>query len=137
MEILKMQERLDFFKEALKRLNEILELLKKNKSNEFYDIFRDSAIKRFEFSIDLFWKSLKDILNNRYGIEGAGPKFIAKLSLENKLISQKEYEQVICMIDDRNRSSHTYDAVSAEEILSRVYDYYLLMQQISLREFEK
>ncbi len=39
-----------------------------------YGTVRDSAIQRFEFCVDLSWKTLKSILKENHGIECASPK---------------------------------------------------------------
>ena len=133
MESIKGKERLESLNNALERFKEVLDIIKNNKDASTYEIYRDSAIKRFEFSIDLFWKSLKDILYTKYGIVAASPKLVAKLSLENKLISENEYNQFNFMVDDRNKTSHTYDEVCAEDIFTRLFKHYELMQNIALK----
>jgi len=45
---------------ALKKLREACD--KAEKQNEEMEIYRDATIQRFEFTVELFWKSLKKIL---------------------------------------------------------------------------
>ena len=38
------------------------------------EVVRDSAIKRFEITFDMSWKTLKAFLQERYGVNVASPK---------------------------------------------------------------
>jgi len=89
-------------KRALLRLHEDLEIMKEADLGRFYIQCRDSTIKRFEFTIDLFWKYLKDLLSERFGVEVASPKGTIKECLANKIIVYKEFETLIEMMNDRN-----------------------------------
>ena len=55
------------FSRALLRLKEVLNIPRN-------DIVRDSAIQRFEFTLDLSWKALKAYLEDKKGIVCASPK---------------------------------------------------------------
>jgi len=63
----KQEAQLAQFKKALSRLNEALAAPKS-------DIVRDSAIQRFEFTIDMAWKLVKTCLEEKYGIVCQAPK---------------------------------------------------------------
>ena len=106
--------------DALDRLNEDVELMHETNYGRFYVQCRNSTIKSFEFTIDLFWKYLKDVLHERFAIELASPKPIFKSCQENQLISQEEYRKLIKAIEDRNETSHCYDEAMAEQILKNV-----------------
>ena len=55
------------FEEALSRFREVLQMPKT-------DVIRDSAIQRFEFTLDLAWKTVKAFLEEKKGIRCTSPK---------------------------------------------------------------
>lgn len=89
---------LNFLDDALFRLADVLQ----QPLNEY---IRDSAIQRFEFTFELFWKTLKafsDISGN--------PVFSPRDALRNafQLGLLKDDPQWFEMLEDRNLSTHTY-----------------------------
>ncbi|PCJ25116.1 MAG: nucleotidyltransferase [Rickettsiales bacterium] len=77
----------------------------------------DASIQRFEYSIELFWKFLKKILQ-REGRPVQLPREILKESFQAHLIDN---EQIwIDMLIDRNQTSHTYNEDLADEIYQRI-----------------
>ncbi len=102
---------------ALDRLGELAE--KKIDSNE---IIVDAAIQRFEFCIELFWKTLKRFLQEE-GIEAGTPKEVMKHAFQQSWLSDEQ--AWLGMLKDRNRTSHIYDEATAKEIFKRIRgDYY-------------
>lgn len=104
--------------EAIARLREVL-----NKSSnriEEAEIYRDAAIQRFEFSIELFWKILQKFL--RYEkLEANTPREVLSKSYVAKLIDQEDVW--LKMLDDRNLTSHMYKEALAKEIFARIKSY--------------
>lgn len=96
------------FEKALRRLDEVL----KEPKNA---IIRDSAIQRFEFSLDLAWKSIKVFLEEQKGIICSSPKDCFREAYRQGLI---EYNDAwIKYVDMRNETVHTYK----EEIADKIY----------------
>lgn len=54
------------FEKTIKNLREVL--IKIDNVSEDKDIFRDSAVQRFEISFDVCWKTLKEVLRLDFGI---------------------------------------------------------------------
>ena len=85
---------------ALNYLDEILH-------EEFSVIVRDATIQRFEYTVEVFWKFVKEYLSSYEGIECYSPKScMRELSSAGKM-SDNETETLLKMIDDRNLTSHT------------------------------
>ena len=61
------------FGTALGRLKEAYQKALDRKQED-YPFFRDSAIQRFEFTVEIFWKCLKAYLKEREGIDCRSPK---------------------------------------------------------------
>jgi nucleotidyltransferase substrate binding protein (TIGR01987 family) len=95
---------------------------------------RDSVIQRFEYSIDSFWKLLKEYLEVHHGVAATGsPKMTLKNCVDVTLITPVEYKECLEMIDDRNLSSHAYNVILADEIAQAIPHYYTLMKVIAQR----
>jgi len=131
----KINERKQSLLKALKSLKESLALYKNPPLPSLYDEMRDSVIKRFEYSIDLFWKCSKEYLENNQKliVEVASPKATFRTALNAKLISEEEFKILLKMVDDRNLTSHTYKENLAEEISKRIPAYYELMNELTQR----
>jgi nucleotidyltransferase substrate binding protein (TIGR01987 family) len=82
------------------------------------DYLRDSAIQRFEFTSDLAWKTLQDLLEHDHGLRPNSPKNALRLAFENRLVP--DLAPWFALIDDRNLTSHTYDIELAEKIYARL-----------------
>jgi len=103
------------FERALKRLEEAV---KKAKD----DLDKDGVIQRFEFTIELLWKSFKAILNY-LGIECYSPRSCIKEAFKADIIGDDEI--ILDMLNDRNISSHVYSETTSEEIFRRIKEIYL------------
>ncbi len=108
-------ERVEKFKKALKRLEEAVE-----KAQDELD--RDGVIQRFEFTVELLWKTLKAILLYQ-GVECFSPRDCIKKAFRYGIIDDDEI--LLDMLEDRNLSSHVYDEATAEEIFNRIKNFYL------------
>lgn len=99
------------------------------------NIIRDSIIKRFEYSIDTFWKFLKIYLEEiqKINVKVASPKEVLRLSLQNNMITKDEYETLTYAVTDRNLTSHTYNEDLANKISSQIPLYFATMKTITKR----
>ena len=122
----RIKNKLQQFDKALSTLKECLDADIKN--NLFV---RDSAIQRFEYSVELSWKILKLFLSERFGNDVFSPKECFRSLLTNKLITAGETELFLTMIDDRNLASHTYDETFIEKLILKLPDYYQGMGKIA------
>lgn len=95
------------FEKAVKRLKEVL-------SVEKTDISRDSAIQRFEFTLDISWKMLKALLEEEKGVICASPKECFREAYRQGVIDYDE--KWIELVDMRNETVHTYNEDTAERI---------------------
>ncbi|MEI7482589.1 MAG: HI0074 family nucleotidyltransferase substrate-binding subunit [Elusimicrobiota bacterium] len=107
----KQEAQLDQFKKALARLNEALAAPKS-------DIVRDSAIQRFEFTIDMAWKLVKTCLEEKYGVVCQAPKECFREAYKQKLLAYDEFW--LELIDMRNQTSHTYKEEVAQSVFERL-----------------
>lgn len=127
--------RLQSMNRALGRLDEMLEKIKKPELSIVYDELRDSAIQRFEFNHDPFWKLLKVYLFERYNcsLEAPSLKKVFRATLQNQIISEDEFTLLLAMIEDRNLTPHTYHEEIAVAVYNNIYGYYSLMVAVVKR----
>jgi len=93
----------------------------------------DATIQRFEFTIELFWKSLKYLLVEK-GVDVRYPKEILQAAYAGGLIDQES--AWILMLHDRNLTSHTYNEDLADEIYQRIIrQHYPLLEATISRLF--
>lgn len=76
------------------------------------DITRDASIQRFEFCVELGWKTAKRFL----GTDSSAPKTVVREMGRDGLID--DVEAWLKAIDQRNLTSHTYQEKLAEEVYS-------------------
>jgi len=82
---------------------------------------RDAAIQRFEFTFELAWKTTMRV-EQTSGLEsGTWPRQVIKVAFKVGWIDDDELW--LKMLEDRNRTSHTYNQMIAEEIFNRLPDY--------------
>ena len=75
------------------------------------DLVRDGTIQRFEFTVELAWKTAKRIM----GTQTSAPKQVIREMARNGLIEDVMFW--LDAIDHRNLSSHTYN----EPLAIKVY----------------
>ncbi len=106
------QQRLDNFGTALAQLTSACE------RERYDDLERAGLIKTFEFSFELAWKALKDLLFYE-GHEEKVPRAVIRKSFEVDYIDEHDCETLLDALDKRNLLSHTYwsDVAREAEIL--------------------
>jgi nucleotidyltransferase substrate binding protein (TIGR01987 family) len=76
---------------------------------------RDGLIKRFEYTYELSWKTLKKVLAFQ-GLDINSPRDVFRAAVRNNLI--KDPKVWFDFIDKRNLTSHTYNQEYANEVLN-------------------
>lgn len=93
-----------------------------------YKEYRDSLVKRFEYSLDILWKTAKSYLFEVHGVSVASPKPVFRECFSAKLLTESEAEQFLDMVDARNMTSHMYREVIADELYKMIPAYCTLMR---------
>lgn len=83
-------------------------------------MLRDSVIQRFEFTIELFWKTLRALLQLP---PDAGSKTVLQGAYRNGWINDEA--SWVALVRERNRSSHDYDEDQAIALAGRIETTYL------------
>lgn len=95
------QQRLDNFGKALSRLEDAC-----NK-DEYTDLEQAGLVQIFEFSFQLAWNVLKDLLFYE-GYDMKTPREVIRKSFEVEYLSEDDCEIFLDALEKRNLLSHTY-----------------------------
>ena len=89
-----------------------------SRSRELSELEEQGLIQSFGFTHELAWNVLKDYLEDK-GITGLiGSKDATRTAFKNGLI--EDGEDWMRMIEDRNKTSHTYDPKIAREVVDNI-----------------
>lgn len=117
-------QRINSFLRAYTTFQEVLE-----KPYETDSFFRDAAIQRFEYSVDAGWKALKEILQEKFGVEVASPITAFREAFAQNLISKND--RWIDMVKARNETSHIYNEQNAIKVVSFFKEYEALLGELA------
>ena len=112
------KQRFDNLNRALAQLQSALEVHQAMPENELIVI---ALIKAYEFSFELSWKTLKDLLAWN-GVDARLPREVLKQAFATGLIDEGQIW--IDMLEQRNLMAHTYDqtrALQAAELITSHY----------------
>jgi len=114
------------FKKALGQLTEFID---KGSLNKFE---KQGLIQCFEYTYELSWNLLKDYLDAE-GIQTiTGPRSAITESFKYGIIQNGELWML--MLQDRNRTSHTYNEETTDEIIEHIYlNWYQLFIELKLK----
>lgn len=114
-------QRFNNFKRAISLLRSALE---ERALSEYSNLEQEGIIQRFEYTLELAWKVLKDRMeDDGIIIDTISPKGVIRQAFNSKYINNPEIW--IHMIGDRNLLSHTYDFDRFSVILQTVKSEYL------------
>ncbi len=125
-----LEKKLADFSNALTRLSEAHDKTLEHKADDEYSFFRDSTIQRFEFTLEITWKSIKTFLLEYDGVECRSPKACMREFFSTGYIDQKDVSNLLAMIDDRNLATHTYHEALADEIFGHMKAYLEIFREI-------
>ena len=84
---------------------------------------QQGLIKAFEYTFELAWNSLRDLLRSQGNSTLLGSRDTLREAFRLGLI--EDGETWMLMIQDRNLTSHTYNLSTAEAIAANIVDRYL------------
>lgn len=127
-EDIRWHQRLNNYKKGLSQLNKAVEISQQRELNE---LERQGLIQSFEFTHELAWNVMKDYFYYQGNIEIRGSRDATREAFKYNLISSGEVW--MDMITSRNKTTHTYDEETANEIVQRILNDYIFL----LNDFEK
>ena len=121
------KQRFQNFEKAFLSLQESQEAFKKDSHNLF---IRDSIIQRYEYTIELAWKTLKDYLEEEGFANLSSPKKVMRQALKESFVTDPLW---IKALDDRNKTTHAYDEEMAKAIIKEINEcYFYLLRDLYL-----
>ena len=118
-----LDKKLADFEQALHRLIESFDQTLSHKDDETYSFYRDSTIQRFEFTLEIAWKSIKQFLLEYEGVECRSPKGCIRELFSAGHLDENSAAMLLQMVDDRNLTTHTYHESLADEIFAHIQTY--------------
>lgn len=118
------QQRLENFGKALSQLDQACE------QASYTDLELAGLVQTFEFSFELAWKVLKDLLFYE-GYDVKSPREAIRKSFEVDYLDENDCETFLDALGKRNLLSHTYRgevALQAEELIRE--QYYPMFQRL-------
>lgn len=116
-----MLQKIENYRHAVAQLEQAVAVYSKDQSDSLY---RDGLIQRFEFTVELAWKSLKEYLEDQGSvITMASPRAVLKDAYTAGIIMDTETWDAI--IRSRNVTSHVYDEQTAIDVAVQICSDYL------------
>lgn len=116
------KQRFQNFEKAYQKLDNAVQL------KEYSELERAGLIQTFEFTFELAWKTLKDVLEYE-GYEVKSPRETLKKAFEMEYIT--DGEGWLDILNKRNLMAHTYDENTSIEVAKLITDtYYPLLQEL-------
>lgn len=119
------KQRLENYQQALHQLKKFVD------KGELNELEQQGLIKAFECTHELAWKVMKDYFEYQGNTSIVGSRDATRSAYQAQLIEHAE--TWLDMIAKRNRSAHTYNRQTADEIaasvLNRYYRPFLAFQQ--------
>jgi len=114
------KHKLENYERALATLLE----LKEREADDFSELEIAGTIQRFEYTLELAWKTLKAYLESEgFSVKADGPKSIFRKAFEADLI--KDGRIFFDMLEKRNMTSHIYRKSIAHEIFILIIPKYI------------
>lgn len=102
------KQRFQNFEKAYMRLKEAMEM------KELTELERNGLIQRFEFTLDLSWKVMKDFLEEQGFAFKPSPKDTLRMAQQSNYITYAQ--ELIDGLDIRNELSHDYSGEKFERL---------------------
>jgi nucleotidyltransferase substrate binding protein (TIGR01987 family) len=114
------------FQKALKKLGAAVDILNMS------ELEREGLIQRFEYTYELAWKTMQDIIKvNDPSFSGGAGTVLEMAAAKGYIEDLDDWKE---LKSSREMTSHTYDESTAESIADKIVDeYYDLFTQLETR----
>lgn len=110
------------FENYSKALSQLLDAVDLANSRKLTKLEEQGLIQAFEYTHELAWLTLRDLLNEKGNEEIYGSKDTIRISFKYGIIEDGEIW--MDMIKNRNKTSHTYNEETANEIVNAILTSY-------------
>ena len=115
------------WRQRLQNYSRALSLLKSalaNGPDALNDLEKEGTVQRFEYTVELAWKVLKDYLEfSGVQLASVTPKSVVKAAFSARLVSDGQLW--VDMLDHRNLLAHKYDQSLLDQGLKQIQARYL------------
>ena len=119
------QQRFSNFKKAFAQLEKFIA------EEDLNELEAQGLIKAFEYTYELSWKTLQDLLKDKGYKDIFGPKPVIEQSFQDGYIENGE--AWMRMHNSRNLTSHTYNKDTADQIVEQIIvEYFDLFKQLKV-----
>ena len=113
------KQRFENYEKALRLLREALADV-----DSLSELEKEGTVQRFEFTVELGWKTLKDYLEDGgVVLDQITPKNVVKQAFAAKIITDGQLW--IDMLDCRNRLAHAYDQAAFDQAVREMHKRFL------------
>ena len=126
------QQRFSNYQKALQQLGRAIELSRQRPLSELEE---QGLIQSFEYTYELAWNVLRDFLTFQGSQNIHGSRDTIREAFSSDLI--EDGEGWMDMLKDRNRTSHTYNQETANEIIRNIVHRYYDLFVALLQKLEK
>lgn len=120
------EQRFSNFRKALSKLREVAE---QKTVESLSELEKEGMIQRFEYTYELAWKTLQDLLRYKGYLDIAGPNPVLEQAFQDGYITNGQ--AWMQMKKARELTSHTYNSETAEEIAGNIAEsYYKLLKDL-------
>ncbi len=119
------KQRFENFQKALQKLVEAVDYIKNNDSKAeivLDEIIKEGLIQRFENTHELAWNVMKDYATYQGNTTVGGSRDATREAFQLQLMSDGAVW--MDMIGSRNKTSHTYNEATADEIYLKILNDY-------------
>ena len=117
---------IEMLEKRKKVLAKATERLKEALNEKETEIAIDGTLHRFEFTFELAWKTMKDLMEYNGIIESTGsPREVLRTAFQNGII--EDGEAWINMMLARNSLSHLYDEETSRKIYKDIKEKYIVL----------
>ncbi len=133
-EDIRWEQRYSNFVKALHKLSQAVEYIKHNFRDEnkpidtsdtgyvLDEMIKEGLIQRFEYTHELAWNVMKDYASFQGNTNVGGSRDATREAFQLKIVSDGKIW--MDMIGSRNKTSHTYNEETADEIYSKIMNEY-------------
>jgi nucleotidyltransferase substrate binding protein (TIGR01987 family) len=87
------------------------------------DAVRNGQAQKFEFTVELFWKTVKRFLLELHGFDLPSPKSVVKKYFELGYVGYDDCERLLRAMDIRNSLSHVYKKENFDILYEEITGY--------------
>lgn len=126
----KFQLKLSVYKKAVQGFFDSLQIDIEVFEPVVQDAIKNGRIQKFEYTTEMTWKLIKKYLYIFHNVDAKSPTQSVKEFFNIGMINQNIYENILKMLEMRNRLSHIYREDYFEEIHEQLNNYYQIMQEV-------